>query len=193
MANNIIAIGRQYGSGGREIGEALAKKLGVKCYDKELITISAQKSGMCKELFEDMDEKPIKAMYYMEVAPFAQAQYPINHQLFLAQMNVIREIAQRESCVFIGRCADYVLAEHENCHSVFVHAPFADRVKRAMERTGLEERKAEKLVRKIDREREAYYDFYTSKLWGAADTYDLSLNSSAFGTQKCVDIIAGIL
>lgn len=136
--NTVITIGRQYGSGGREIGMRLAKELGIKCYDKELLDQAAKDSGICEELFEHHDEKPTNSFLYslvMDTYSFgyssaAFADMPINHKVFLAQFDAIKNLAQKESCVMVGRCADYALSDYEGAFSVFIHADLDKRIRR---------------------------------------------------------------
>ena len=139
---SIITIGRQYGSGGHEIGQKLAKELGIKCYDKELLDRAAKESGICQELFEHHDERPTNSFLYslvmdtysMNGAASGYTEMPLNYKVFLAQFNAIKQIAKEGPCVMIGRCADYALADFDNCISIFVHADMDKRIKRI--RTG---------------------------------------------------------
>jgi cytidylate kinase len=193
MANKIVTIGRQYGSGGRMIGVRLAEELGVTCYNSELLIEAARESGLCREIFERNDEKPISALLSFSPTNYESGEMPLNHKVFLAQMQTIRNIADRESCVIVGRCADYVLKDYENVVKVFIHAPLEDRVKRAIERDAIAPGKAEKRVKRIDRERASYYNFYTTKRWGVAESYDICLDSSKFGIEGCVKIIESAL
>ena len=153
----IITIGRQYGSGGRMIGQKLAKDLNIPCYDKELLTIAAKESGFSEEILETMDEKPTGSFLYSIVAGTYSPNYsgshlPLNHKLFLAQFDAIRNIADKGSCVMIGRCADYALADYNvNCINVFIHADLQYRVKRVIEEYGIAPEKAEETIHKIDK------------------------------------------
>ena len=139
MSNNlVITIGRQYGSAGREIGQKLAADLGIKCYDKEILAVAAKESGLCQELFETHDEKPTNSFLYSLVMDTYSLGYtssgfvdmPINHKVFLAQFDAIKKLAHQESCIIVGRCADYALEEYENAISVFIHAKLDSRIKR---------------------------------------------------------------
>ena len=196
--NLIITIGRQSGSGGKKIGEMLAEKLGVKCYDKELLNLAAKESGLCKELFETHDEKPTSSFLYSLVmdtytggnysaAPFLDM--PLNHKVFLAQFDTIKKIASEESCVIVGRCADYALASNPDCLSIFVHADMDDRIKRVSKREDVTESKAKDMIQKRDKQRSSYYNYYTCKKWGDSRSYDLTLNTSKLTPEACVDII----
>lgn len=193
MKKFIITIGRQYGSGGRMIGQKIAEDLGVKCYNSELLIEAAKESGLCQEVFEKIDEKPISAFLSFTAGKYDHGEMPLNHKVFLAQMQTIKKLAERESCVIVGRCADYVLRERDDVINVFISAPFEDRVKRVIERDDILPGKAEKRVRRIDKERSNYYNFYSTKRWGIADSYDVCLDSSKFGIEGCAKIIESLI
>ena len=193
MKKFVITIGRSYGSGGRMIGMKIAEELGIKCYNSELLIEAAKASGICAEVFEKIDEKPISAFLSFTTGKYDHGEMPLNHKVFLAQMQTIKQIADRESCVIVGRCADYVLKDYENVINVFIHAPLEDRVQRVIERDGIAPGKAEKRVRRIDKERASYYNFYSTKRWGAAESYDVCLDSSTFGIDGCVKIIESMI
>jgi len=192
----IITIGRQFGSGGREIGKQVAEKLGIPFYDKELLALAAEKSGMNPELFEHNDEQPINSLLYsLSVNPYAMnhiagpAHMPIPQKLFLAQFDTIKSLAEKESCVFVGRCADYVLRDNPDCFNVFIHAPLEKRVECVKERMKLTEKEANNLILKTDKKRAAYYNSYSERKWGAADHYHLSFDSSRLSREKAVGLI----
>jgi cytidylate kinase len=194
--NTVITIGRQSGSGGRIIGKAVAEKYGIPYYDKELLEIAAKDSGYCKEIFENHDEKPTNSFLYSLVmdssfglAGTAMNEMPLNHKIFLAQFDTIRKIAAQGPCVMVGRCADYALENTDNHLSVFIHAKTEDRISRLMEEYSLSENKAEEMIIKTEKARSSYYNYYTNKTWGAAESYSLCLDSSVFGTDGCVDMI----
>ena len=195
---DIYTIGREFGSLGSAIGYKLAEKLGIKCYDKELLQQAAKESGFCQEIFETHDEKPTASFLYSLVmdtyssmnysnAPFMDM--PLNHKVFLAQFDAIKKIASGESCVIIGRCADYALADNPKTLSIFVHSELEDRIKRISKRLDLSERKAKDTIIKKDRQRANYYNYYTSKKWGEARSYDLCLNTSKLDIDDCVEVI----
>lgn len=190
--NLIITIGREYGSGGREIGETLAKRLGIHWYDKELLTVSAEKSGFAQRIFEQYDETAQNSLLYSLVtglgSPASPIQ-PLSVQLYLEQFNTIREIAQKESCVFIGRCSDYALRDQENVINVFVHAPLSDRIKRICRRNQVDEAKARDMIQKKDKARANYYNYYTNQKWGSTRNYDLTFDTSKVGIDGAVDLI----
>jgi cytidylate kinase len=197
MENFVINIGRQLGSGGREIGILLAEKLGISHYDKELITIAAQESGLGKELFEKADEVGtfnlvggLLGLGGGSLSPYPPSNYLCNESLFKIQSDVIKDLAAKESCVFVGRCADYVLREYPRCLNVFISADLDTRIQRVLRTYGItSEKKAKDLIEKTDKKRAAYYNYYTNKQWGFAGSYHLCIDSSALDTQKVVDFI----
>ncbi len=194
MKKFVITIGRQYGSGGRMVGIKIAEDLGIKCYNSELLIEAAKESGLCKEVFDKIDEKPFSAfLSFSPSGKYDHGEMPLNHKVFLAQMQTIKRLAETESCVIVGRCADYVLREYDNVINVFIHAPLQDRVKRVIERDSIAPGKAEKRVKRFDKERANYYNFYSEKRWGMTDSYDISLNSSKFGIDGCAKIIEDML
>lgn len=198
MANKIYTIGREFGSSGKEVGEKLAAKLGVRLYDKELLQQAAKDSGFCEEIFENHDEKPTNSFLYSLVmdtysvsgyssAPFLDM--PLNHKVFLAQFESIKKIAERESCVIVGRCADYALADNPDCINVFIKADLDIRIKNVSRKLNVTENKARDMINKTDKQRASYYNYYTSKKWGDSKSYDLCLDSGKLGTDGCVDMI----
>ena len=198
MANKIYTIGREFGSGGREVGEKLAAKLGIKLYDKELLQQAAQDSGFCEEIFENHDEKPTNSFLYSLVmdtysvsgysaAPFLDM--PLNHKVFLAQFETIKKIAEKESCVIVGRCADYALSDNPDCINVFIHADLDVRIKNVSRNLNITENKARDIINKTDKQRASYYNYYTSKKWGDSKSYNLSLDAGKLGTDNCVEMI----
>lgn len=195
--NLVITIGRQCGSGGKVIGQKLAEKMGVKCYDKELLTLAAKESGLCEELFETHDEKPTSSFLYslvmdtysMGYTTSAYMDMPINHKIFLAQFDTIKKLADEESCVIVGRCADYALAEYPNTVSVFVTADDEHRIARLSELYKVDAAKAKDIMAKTDKKRSSYYNYYSSKKWGDSRSYDLCINSSVLGLDGTADAI----
>ena len=194
---SIITIGRQYGSGGHEIGQKLAKELGIKCYDKELLDRAAKESGICQELFEHHDERPTNSFLYslvmdtysMNGAASGYTEMPLNYKVFLAQFNAIKQIAKEGPCVMIGRCADYALADFDNCFSVFFHADLQTRIRRIAKIYYLTDAKAKDRIIKTDKKRSSYYNYYTSKRWGDADSYDLCIDSGKMGVDGSVELV----
>lgn len=188
--HTIITIGRQYGSGGREIGERLAEALSVPYYDRKLLNVAAQKSGMCEEIFETHDEKPTNSFLYSLVAgTYGENALPLNHKLFLAQFEAIRSIAEEGPCVIIGRCADYALEDNPNLINFFIHADIKERVKRAVEQYGVAPEKAQETVIKTDKKRASYYNFYSSRKWGNVDNYHLTIDSSKLGIDNTIKVL----
>ena len=191
--NTIITIGREFGSGGHLVGKRLAEKLNIPFYDKELLDHAAKNSGLCKEIFENQDERPTNSFLYSLVMDTYSANVmndmPLNQKVFLAQFETIKKLAEEGPCVIIGRCADYALEDDPRLLSVFVHADTDARVKRISQLYGLTPNKAKDRIRKNDKSRSSYYNYYTSKEWGAVDSYDLAVDSSLFGIDGCVDLI----
>lgn len=196
----IITIGRQVGSGGRQIGKKLAEELGIAFYDKELINLASKESGICGEFFEKADEKTSGSLlqafamgFSMNNAIFQNNDYLSNESLFQIQSDVIRKVAAEKSCILVGRCADYILRDHPDCISIFISASMEDRVRQVMEYNQLTEKEAEEYIHKVDKSRASYYNYYTDKEWGAAASYDLCMNSSVFGIQGTTDFIHSII
>lgn len=199
MSNLIISIGRQFGSGGREIGKKVAKLLDIPYYDKELITIAAKESGFSEQILEYHDEKPTNSFLYSLVMDTYAIGFntgfhdmPLNHKIFLAQFETIKNIAAKESCVIIGRCADYALEEEPGLLSVFIHAPLDVRAARVAEFEKITPEKAKDVIIKNDRKRSNYYNYYTNKHWGDSQSYDFAINSNALGFDATAEIIAQI-
>lgn len=199
MGNDfIINIGRQLGSGGREIGEKLAARLGIDFYDKELIRLASEESGLCCEFFEKADEKAsqgiIGGLFGMRFPFVSDGAIPAtnclsNDALFKVQSDVIRRLAEEKSCLFVGRCADYILREHPRCANVFISCSNEERIKRICRMYSISEREAEEMMNKADKKRAEYYNYYSYKKWGAAETYHLCIDSSVLGIEATVDFI----
>ncbi len=191
----IISIGRQYGSGGREIGRRLAKEFNIDFYDKELLTLAAKESGFSEEILKENDENHNGSFLYSLVMGTYTGgnNLPLNHKLFLAQFDTIKKLAEEKSCVIIGRCADYALEYNPNCVKVFIHADIDTRIKRAIEEYGVSPDKVEEVIKKTDKKRESYYNFYTGKKWGLMENYDITLNSSFSGIDGAVRVIADLV
>ena len=198
----VITIGRQLGSGGREIGKLVAEKLGIKFYDKELLSVAAKESGLCEKIFEAHDEKPTRSFLYslvmdtysMGYAPSGYVDMPIGHKLFLAQFDTIKNIAEKESCVIVGRCADYALEENPALLSIFIHGDMEARIKRIMERRNIEKANdAKEIIIKTDKKRASYYNSYSNKKWGDAKTYNFSIDSGVLGIEGTADLIVDIV
>ena len=196
----VITIGRQFGSGGRDVGEKIANGLGIPFYDKELVEMAAQKSDLSAEALKEVDERATSSFLYSLAggnysmrginAPIYY-ELPINDKLFIAQAEVIKNVAHQGSCVIVGRCADYVLEEEENVDllNVFVYGSLDYRAKRVMDALGLTQSKARDRVNKTDKQRRVYYDYYTSKNWGVMSNYDLCLNTEKIGIDNAADLV----
>lgn len=191
----IITIGRQFGSGGKEVGIRVAKELGIPFYDEELLHEAAKKSGLCEKIFENFDERPKSLLYsiamdsYMFGLPGTGMGDSLEQQVYLATFNTIRRLAEEGPCVMIGRCADYALAENPNLLSLFICAPMDVRIQRVAKRQNISPEKARSLILKTDKRRAAYYEYYSSRKWGAVDSYDFCLDSSYLGLGRTVELI----
>ena len=198
MGHEVYTIGREFGSRGKVIGKKLAERLGIKFYDKELLQRAAKESGFCEEIFENHDEKPTNSFLYSLVmdtysagnyssAPFLDM--PLNHKVFLAQFDAIKSIAEKESCVIVGRCADYALADRKDVLNIFFRSELEDRISYVAQRDNVSLQKAKEMIQKKDKQRSSYYNYYTCKKWGDARSYDLSINTSKLSDEACIDII----
>lgn len=195
--NTIITIGRQLGSGGHYIGRMLAESYGIKCYDKELISRVAKESGFCEDIIKTQEERPTNSFLYnlvMDTYSFGYntssfVDMPISQKIFLAQFDTIKRIAAEGPCVIVGRCADYALADRDNVINLFIYANEEDKIKRFIEHGAKNDKEAKDLMIKKDKQRQSYYNYYTSKKWGRADSYDLCINSSVLGLEGTVNLI----
>ena len=189
MENRIITISREVGSGGREIGRKLAEKLGIHCYDAELIQRIVEKSGYSADYVKEKGEDAAGGRLSMFLVDRSMGP---THQdtLWKVQSQVITELADKESCVIVGRCADYILQARADCLTVFVHADFKKRLERIVKEYGEPEEKAEKWLKDKDKRRVSYYNYYTDKKWGEAENYHVCLDSGALGIDKCVEVLA---
>ena len=192
----VITIAREYGSGGRTIGEMLANELGIHFYDKELAKLASEDSGINEALFNTNDEKvkasklmPFLRPHNSELITPDSDEFTSEDNLFNLQAKVIRQLAERESCVIMGRCADYVLEDYDNVLSVFVHAPHDFKMEQAGLKISLKGKELERFIEKTDRQRAGYYKYHTGREWTDARNYDLCLNSAKLGFDKCVEEI----
>ncbi|NLY70075.1 MAG: cytidylate kinase-like family protein [Clostridiales bacterium] len=198
MENNIIVtIGRQYGSGGRIIGKKLSEKFSFKFFDKEILTLAAKESGINFDLFEEVDEKRTSHFWTSlamgtasYVRPATYNDIPMNDRLFFIQSDIIKKVAQEESCVIVGRCADRILKNHPGLVSIFIHADIEDKIKRIAARFNIPESEAKEIMIKKDKERANYYNYYSDGGWGEVDNYHLSINSSILGIDGTVELIS---
>ena len=197
MENIVITIGRQYGSGGKTIGAMLAKALGVNCYGREILKMASDDSGINERLFGKMDEdmkqggllKALKRPNDGKLIRPESSGFVSDMNMFNYQAKVIRELAEKESCVIIGRAADHVLKDYPNVIRVFIHADEKFCVERAMERESMDEQEMKRYIAKINKYRADYYKYYTGKEWTDVRNYDLSLNAGVLGFEKCVEEI----
>ena len=196
MKNIVIAIGRELGSGGKEIAEILAARLCIKLYDKKLLEVAARESGLDTTVFENADERESHSFIgNMFSIPGSLANVLSggscmdNDQLFAIQSDAIRELAQKESCIIVGRCAEYVLREHPNMVSIFITADSAERIKRVMEREKASREEAAEIIAKGDKRRRQYHDYYSTGKWGEARSYDLCINSSHMGIETTAEFL----
>ena len=194
----IITIARQYGSGGREIGEMVAKSLGFEYHDKSLISLAAEKSGINHDVLKNTDEKATPSFLYsiamggMGMVPFTHGMpydTPINDRLFVLQSGIIEELAKDHSCVFIGRCADFVLRDFDNVLKVFIYASPEKRAETIAKRNDISLAEARNLATKLDKKRSNYYGYYTSKKWGRSENYDLMIDTTKIGVEGAAKII----
>ena len=197
MEKVIITIARQYGSGGKTIGQMLAKDMGIPFYNREILRMASDDSGIREELFNRADEKlrnnPLfgasKKVYSGGLIPPESGDFVSDENLFNYQAKIIKDLAEQGSCVIVGRCADFVLKDREDVVSVFIHAPKEYCIARAMERNDMTEKEMEKFIAKTDKYRGDFYHYYTGNTWNDARNYDLCLNSSKLGFEKCVEEI----
>ncbi|MBO4985958.1 MAG: cytidylate kinase-like family protein [Bacteroides sp.] len=196
--NFVINIGRQLGSGGKEIGEQLAERLGIAFYDKELINLASEESGLCREFFERADEQTsqniIGGLFGMRFPFINDGAIPSmsclsNDALFKIQSDVIRRLASEKSCLFVGRCADYILRSHPRSLNIFISSSHEERVARLSKLHGISVHEAEEMMTRVDKRRAEYYNYYTYKTWGAAASYHLCIDSSVLGIAGTVDFI----
>ena len=198
--NPVITIARQYGSEGHRIGEKVAAHLGIPFYDKELISLAAQKSGYHPDALRQADEKAAGSLLYT-LATGASAlggmmghyDIPINDKLFIVQNDIIKELAEKEQCVIIGRCGDYALRNFDNKLTIFIYGDVKERIRHIAELEGVSEDAAENMVAKEDKRRASYYNFYTGLKWGVPERYSLCLNSSVLGVDGCAEVIVDVV
>lgn len=196
MNKFVISIGRQPGSGGKEIAERLAERLNIKVYDKTLLEVAARESGIDTTVFEQADEQEVSGLFggwfsiHGSMGDYIPGNnYMGNNKLFEIQSEAIRNIAENESCIIVGRCAEYVLRDHPAMLSVFITADYDDRIERVMKQEGLGQEKAAEFIEKSDKRRRSYHDYYATTRWGEAKCYDLCINSSRMGVEGSVELL----
>lgn len=193
----VITIAREYGSGGRTIGKMLAEKMGIHFYDKELMKLASEDSGINEALFANADEtvkntrlfKVASNIYRGELIPPESDDFVSTQNLFNYQAKIIKQLALEESCIIVGRCADFILKDYDNVLSVFIHAPHEYCMEQAAKKHSMPSRELEKFILKTDKHRAEYYKYYTGREWTDARNYDLCLNSSKLGYDRCVEEI----
>lgn len=183
----VITISREYGSGGRAIGERVAKELGVPFYDKQLILMAAKESGLSEEYIKKTEQ--MKSTSFLYGLYMGAQQLPMNDQIFLVQSKIIRKLADEGPCVIVGRCADYILRENPRCVNVFLTADDADRIGRIRRRQGCTAEEARAMMERVDARRASYYNYYSSRTWGEAATYHLCVSTSPLGDEGTADFI----
>lgn len=185
----IITIGRQHGSSGREIARLLAEKLNVKCYDKEIVDEAANHSDFSRDLIEAFDEKRMSAFILHAGGYGLNENFRLNMQVVSAQFDTMRKIADKGDCIFVGRCADYILRDYKDLVSVFILGDMDERLKCLERRQGLDETEAKKKIKEVDKDRSSFYRYYSDQTWGDAQNYDLCINSSKLGVEGTVQVI----
>ena len=199
--NSVITISREFGSGGREIGKRLSEKLDVPFYDKELLELASKESGICRELFDRNDEAYTNSFLYSLVMgsyPVSadgriSPEMPMNQRIFLAQFETIKNIAKQGPCVIVGRCADYVLKNEKNVINFFITGNTAEKKRRILERYDIEKNKVEDFIKKTDKRRASYYNYYTDMKWGEARNFDLCINTSKTGIDGAVELMTAYI
>ena len=200
MSNRtVITIGRQFGSGGRAIGRLVAEKLGIPFYDKEIIKRISKESGLSHEILDDYDEKPTNSfLYSLSLGAYTYGnsitgipEMPISDKIFVIQSDVIKKIAAEGPCVIVGRCAESILKDEVDCLSIFIHADFDSRIQRVSEYDKVSHDEAAEQIRKTDKKRASYHNFYSELKWGAATSYDFCINSK-IGIENAAQLIIDI-
>ena len=199
--NSVITISSEFGSGGREIGKRLSEKLDVPFYDKELLELASKESGICRELFDRNDEAYTNSFLYSLVMgsyPVSadgriSPEMPMNQRIFLAQFDTIKNIAKQGPCVIVGRCADYVLKNEKNVINFFITGNTAEKKRRILERYDIEKNKVEDFIKKTDKRRASYYNYYTDMKWGEARNFDLCINTSKTGIDGAVELMTAYI
>lgn len=194
----VVSISREYGSGGRLIGKQLAQRLGIPCYDRTIIQMAAEKSGLSPDFVARASER-LRGRFHLVPSAgggnpaFSDQRVPVGQQVFFAQSEVILKLADQGSCVIVGRCSDYVLAGKPGCLKVFLHADLSSRVRRCLKEYHLPPEGVEQRIRQTDRDRSSYYSHYTGQTWGDMRNFDLTLNTAVTGVEGAVDVIAALV
>ena len=199
--NTVITIGRQFGSGGREIGEKLAEHFGIKCYDKELLSRAAKDSGFCEEMIKTHDERPTNSFLYNLVMDTYSFGYntstfmdmPISHKVFLAQFDAIKKLAGEGPCVMVGRCADYILKDDPDAYHIFICGNESEKIARTQKLFDLSEKEARNMNQDMDKKRRLHYEYYTDRKWGDFKNHCMILNTSVLGLERCIQYIVELI
>lgn len=193
MKHRIITISREFGSGGRTIGRETAAKLGIPCYDQELIEKIAKESGLTREYVAERGEYSAHSSFLGSAwAERDRNGHSLQDDLWAVQFKVIRDLASQGPCVIVGRCADYILRDEADCLTVFIHSDMEHRAKRIVEQYGERSDAPEKRLKDKDKRRAAYYQFYTDRKWGTVQNYHIALDSGVLGIEQCVDLLVEI-
>lgn len=198
--HTIMTIGRQFGSGGHEVGKRLSDRLGVPLYDRNLIQMAAAKLGVSEDQAEKIDERILgdiltvseEAVDYADYVRAMKEEKPLNDKIFEAQSELIRHLARREPCIIVGRCADHILENEFPCINAFIYAEIRDRIARIMRLYNLNEEEAWEKIRKVDRERKAYYEIHTGNSWGSIEAHQMLFNISLLDIADVVDVLAAM-
>ncbi len=203
MSNHVITIARGYGSGGRTMGKMLSEELGWNYYDREILRLASDESGINEELFAKADEtakRSLSSLFRVQrdcldgtVIPPDSDEFISNENLFRYQAKIIRRLAETENCVIVGRCANFILKDQKHVVNVYVHAPEQYCVRTVMNLYGIDREEAEKRIHTIDKRRSEYYKYFTGKDWRLADSYDLCIDSSRMDWTKCIQIVKAYL
>lgn len=197
----VVTIGREFGSGGHEIGNLLAERMNIPLYDNNLVRMVAEKLGIREATAQAVDETTLNSFltgYVLAPIEYAssfkdvESVQPLNEQVYELQSEIVRKLSARGSCVIVGRCADYILKDHPNCINVFICADKEDRIKRIAKRYDLSEKKAADKIKKVDRERKNYYESHTGLVWGSASAHQIVLNISRLGIERAVDVLEAL-
>lgn len=197
----VITLGRQFGSGGKLIGEALSKELKIPYYDKEILNLASKSSGINEDFFREHDEKPNRSLLFSMVTGMRNGidmtsvplELPLNHKIFLAQFDTIKKLAREEPCIIVGRCADYVLKDEPHVLKVFIYAELESRIQRISESKKISERDAADLINKADKERNNYYNYFSGQKWGQSINYDLCINTTHIRIDQAVQLIESLI
>ena len=188
MEQYVITISRQFGSMGRSIAKELSTILGIEFMDRDIVEATAKRMGLPVSVISD-EEESMKSTFFRRQYPLGMGMSSLKDEIFYTQKNIIRDFAAKDSCIIVGRCADYALADEPHCLNIFIRSNMDDRIKRISERLNVPENKAKDIIKKKDKERSSYYNYYTSKKWGDAAGYDLSLNTATLGIDGTIHMI----